>query len=90
MRRRGPGGKFRAATLADIGVDGVCPACGHLLVRVYDGAANDPHPDPRKFRGRCFTCEPMTDAEQAAQDKQDQRNAGPSMLDLFRRAGQQQ
>ncbi len=51
-------GKFRKATPADLGIGGVCPICRSLLLRYYDGARNDPNPDPRRFRYRCFTCEP--------------------------------
>lgn len=57
-------GQFRAAQAADIGIMGTCPVCQHFLLRVYDGPQNDPHPDPRRFRNRCFTCEPETQIEQ--------------------------
>src|SRR4051812_33422918 len=79
VMRRGPGGKFRKATAEDVGIMGVCPTpgCRHLLVRHYDGDPRDAFPDPRKFRNRCFTCEPETEAEkqlaaeiQASQPKQ--------------------
>ena len=55
---RSAGGEFRAAQGSDVGIMGVCPICRHFLLRVYDGPANDPNPDPRRFRNRCFTCEP--------------------------------
>lgn len=66
---RTSGGQFRKAQMSDVGVMGVCPNCRHLLTRWYDGSQNDAHPDPRKFRNRCFTCEPMTADELAAQPK---------------------
>lgn len=63
MFRQG-NGRFRAATGKDFGIGGVCPTpgCGHLLLQHYDG---DPREgvDPRKFVYRCFTCNPLTEAE---------------------------
>lgn len=82
--KRAAGGQFRKATLADHGIDGVCPTCRHFLFRHYDGDQNDAFPDPRKFRSRCLTCEPYTEAEQAAIDAQEAKNKQPSMMDLFR------
>ncbi len=63
-----PSGRFRKATAADLGI-GVCstPNCNHLTIRVYDGGENDEFPDPRKFRYRCFTCEPKIEAELTAE-----------------------
>lgn len=55
-------GKFFAPTAADVGI-GTCPACKHLMVRVYDGDPNTQHPNPCLFRMRCFNCEPHTEAE---------------------------
>ena len=52
-------GRFRPAKMEDVGISGICPACGHLMLRYYDGDEHDPNPDPRKFRSRCFTCEPL-------------------------------
>ena len=52
------GGRFARITAEDVGIGGVCPTCSHLLLRVYDGPKDDPHPDPRQFRYRCYTCEP--------------------------------
>lgn len=58
-------GQFRKVTMQDVGIGGVCPTCSHFLLRTYDGDTRDAFPDPRKFRYRCFTCEPRTDAELA-------------------------
>ncbi len=65
---RGGNGRFRRATGADFGI-GACPneGCRSLTRRVYDGPENDPMPDPRLFRQRCFTCEPKTEAELEAE-----------------------
>ena len=70
--RRSSTGRFRTTTMADLGLTGTC-ACGHFLIRVYDGDRDTEHaaglsPDPRKFRGRCFTCEPRSEAELAQQE----------------------
>lgn len=51
------------AVMSDVGIGGVCPTCNHFLLWSYDGDPRDPHPDPRQFRYRCFTCEPKTKAE---------------------------
>lgn len=56
--QRDAGGRFRKTTAAEFGIGGVCPVCRHLLLEHYDGDPNDSMPDPRKFRYRCFTCEP--------------------------------
>lgn len=61
---RSGNGRFRKTTMADFGIGGICQKCRHLLVHHYDGDENDPMIDPRKFRYRCFTCEPMTEKEQ--------------------------
>jgi DNA segregation ATPase FtsK/SpoIIIE-like protein len=53
-------GKFRKAVAADVGIGGVCPVCRHFLLQHYDGDPKDPYPDPRLFRYRCFTCEPLS------------------------------
>ncbi len=63
-RFRTAGGQFRKATGEDFGIGGVCQ-CGHFLLRHYNGDPRNPHPDPRAFRYRCFTCEPETQAELA-------------------------
>ena len=65
MHVRTAGGQFRKPTMQDVGIGGVCPTCRHFLLRHYDGDPRDAHPDPRRFRYRCFTCEPETEAEQA-------------------------
>lgn len=57
-------GQFRRATLRDIGILGTC-RCGNPLVRHYGGDPADPHPDPRKFRARCFHCEPLAEEKPA-------------------------
>lgn len=62
------GGRFTKLTASAAGI-GECLNCGTLTVRVYDGDAaadqNGAGIDPRKFRQRCFNCEPRTEAEQA-------------------------
>lgn len=64
IQMRSGNGRFRKATGADFGI-GVCPneGCNRLTLRVYDGDPNDPMPDPRLFRQRCYGCEPKTEAE---------------------------
>ena len=64
IQMRGGGGRFRRSTLADIGM-GVCPTpgCRHLTRSFYDGDENEEFLDPRKFRQRCYTCEPHTPEE---------------------------
>lgn len=52
-------GRFAKVTMQDIGIGGICPTCHHFLLRVYEGNPSDQNPDPRKFRDRCFTCEPI-------------------------------
>lgn len=63
---RASNGRFRRTTGADLGI-GVCPVegCTGLTSCVYEGNLNDPMPDPRKFRQRCWQCEPETEAEKA-------------------------
>lgn len=63
MMVRGRNGKFRQATMNDVGIGGVCPKCNHFLLWTYDGDPRDGNPDPRQFRYRCFTCEPKTAIE---------------------------
>ena len=65
MMIRAGNGQFRKATMQDVGIVGVCAKCRHFLMNHYDGDPRDTCPDPRKFRLRCFTCEPLTEAEQA-------------------------
>jgi len=60
---RSAGGRFRKTTMQDFGIGGTCPECRHLLLQHYDGDPRDESPDPRKFRYRCFTCEPLSEAE---------------------------
>jgi len=59
------GGKFRKTTPTDFGIGGTCPKCRHFLLRHYDGDERDRPLDPRRFVYRCFTCNPLTEAEQA-------------------------
>lgn len=79
---RTSGGKYRAAQASDIGIMGMCPVCHHFLICVYDGPQNDPFPDPRKFRNRCFTCEPETEQEKAAKPEAPKF----SVVDFFKNA----
>lgn len=65
LHLRTHGGRFRRAVPADLGIGGVCPNCNHLLLRHYDGDERQRPVDPRRIRYRCFTCEPLTDAELA-------------------------
>jgi hypothetical protein len=67
MVNRSGNGRFRKAQPSDIGIGGTCPVCRHFLIRVYEGDPNNI--DPRGFRFRCFTCEPMTDAEKKAEEE---------------------
>ena len=84
MHIRTGGGQFRKATMQDVGIGGVC-ACGHFLLSTYDGDPRDPNPDPRKFRARCFTCEPVTDAEQVIADAIEAARPRPvSILDILK------
>ena len=83
---RTSGGKFRQATAAEFGIMGVCPTCRHFLLRHYDGDPREPFIDPRKFVSRCFTCQPLTDAEKAlAAEIEASRPKPPSLLDLLDR-----
>jgi len=63
LHMRAANGRFRKAKMEDFGIGGVCPKCRHLLLHHYNGDPRDAFPDPRKFVYRCFTCEPLTDAE---------------------------
>ena len=69
LHMRTSGGKFRKATMQDIGICGVCPVCNHFLIQHYNGDPRDAFPDPRQFVYRCFTCQPLTAEEQALQEK---------------------
>ena len=75
---RSGSGRFRATTAADFGIGGVCEVCNHFLIRHFDGDPDDPMPDPRLFRYRCFTCEPRTGEEeerhQAAVEAEQSKN----------------
>lgn len=71
MALRGAGGRFRRATMADFGMSGFCPKCGHIVVREYDGDPRDPMPDPRRWRNRCLGCEPRETPEPAPQSVAD-------------------
>lgn len=83
---RSGNGRFRRPQPADVGIGGVCEKCRHLLLRHYDG---DPRQtiDPRRFRYRCFTCEPLTDAEkQLAAEIEAAKPKPPTLIDILARA----
>ena len=82
MMIRTGGGQFRKAVPADVGIGGVCPVCRHFLLQHYDGDDTQ-HPDPRLFRYRCFTCEPLTKAEQKKRDEKLAKEPKFSMADFF-------
>ena len=58
---RSGSGRFRKAVMQDLGIGGVCPVCQHFLIQYYDGDPQTNCPDPRLFRYRCFTCEPLAE-----------------------------
>ena len=88
LRFRTSGGRFRKAQMADVGFGGVCPTCSHLLIRHFDGDPRDANPNPRRFRFRCFTCEPETAEEQAlSAEVEKSRPKPPGILDILREAG---
>lgn len=88
LHMRTGGGQFRKATMQDIGIGGVCPVCSHFLIQHYNGDPRDAFPDPRKFVYRCFTCQPLTDEEQALQAEIEAEKPKPvSIMDIFRPAG---
>ncbi len=66
---RSPTGQFRKTRPSDLGIGGICPECRHLLLHHYDGDLHERPCDPRTFVYRCFTCEPLTEAEQALKDE---------------------
>ena len=77
-------GQFRKAHMNDVGIGGVCPVCSHFLLSHYDGDPGDAFPDPRKFGYRCFTCQPLTEAEQAMKSAHEARQPKPpSLLDIL-------
>lgn len=84
---RSAGGQFREATGTDVGIDGVCPKCRHLLRRVYVGPAVRPL-DPQGWRSRCYTCEPKTATEIAVDEAfaEDARREQPSILRTLKAA----
>ena len=63
---RASNGRFMVATGANFGIGAACPVCRHVTIRYYDGDPTETI-DPRRFRMRCYTCEPMTDEEKAAE-----------------------
>jgi len=86
MLRTG-GGQFRKAQPSDLGIMGVCPKCQHLLLRHYDGDPRDEFPNPRKFRNRCFNCEPLTDADTNLAAEIEASKPKPiGIIELFKRA----
>lgn len=66
---RAGNGRFRKSTMADFGIGGACPVCRHFLIRHYEGDSREPFIDPRKFRYRCFSCEPLTKAEKKIREE---------------------
>jgi len=66
--QRGSGGRFRRTTPADLGIGGVCSTCGQLLLRYYAGDSRERPLNPQKWGYRCFTCNPLTEAEQRLQE----------------------
>jgi hypothetical protein len=84
MMIRTSGGQFRKATGEDFGIGGTCPVCRHFLLRHYDGDPKAPHIDPRLFRYRCFTCEPMTEAETAEAKAKEEAQAA-NFTNMFKR-----
>jgi hypothetical protein len=87
MMIRSGNGQFRKAIMQDVGIGGTCEACNHFLLRHYDGDPRDTSPDPRKFRFRCFTCEPLTDAEKSlAAEIEEAKPKLTSILDILKTA----
>ena len=66
---RSHNGRFRKTTMQDFGIGGFCETCGHMMIRHYYGDPREAFPDPRKFRYRCFTCEPLTVEEKKLQEE---------------------
>jgi hypothetical protein len=86
MHVRGRGGQFKKAMASDFGLGGACPNCQSLMIRHYDGDPRDAFPHPAKFRFRCFTCEPKTDAELAVgAEIEASKPKQPSIIDLLMR-----
>ena len=86
------GGRYARLTAEDVGIGGTCPVCRHFLLRHYDGDPKAPHIDPRLFRYRCFTCEPMTEAEKqaaAAKVEQEQVSFTKIFTDLAEKYNQE-
>lgn len=54
-RHRGPGGKFRRATLADVGF-AECETCGAIFRPDFSKLEDDPFPDPRAMRDARRLC----------------------------------
>lgn len=81
---RGHGGKFRKVTMQDIGIGGVCAVCNHFLLHHFDGDTRAAFLDPRKFVYRCFTCQPLTEAETALAAEIEASKPKPvSLMDVF-------
>lgn len=81
---RNADGTFRKAQLADVGIGGVCPVCHHFLFNHYYGDPRDANPDPRKFRPRCFTCEPLTEAEESLKAEVESTRNRVGIFDVLR------
>lgn len=76
-------GKFAKANILDFGLS-VCPKCNHFMTRHYYGDPGDPFPDPRKFRPRCWTCEPETEEERTRREAYESTlPKKPTFQDIF-------
>lgn len=80
MRRAN--GRFRKATGTDFGIGGIC-SCGHLLILHYNGDKRDRPCDPRKWIYRCFTCQPLTEAELILQAEIKASEAKPGLASMI-------
>ena len=82
------GGKFAKATPQDYGIGDACPTCNRPTLWHYNGDPREPHPDPRDFKYRCFTCEPKTEAELAFEAEiEASKPPKTTFADLFRSIG---
>ncbi len=62
MVGRTPTGRFKRTVLSDVGL-GVCSRCNGITRAHYYGDPRDEFIDPRNFKQRCFTCNPLTQTE---------------------------
>lgn len=89
---RSSGGQFRKTTALDFGIGGICQNCNHFLLRHYDGDTRAEFLDPRKWVYRCFTCNPLTEAEQTLKaeieaSKPKPRGLGDVLREIAEREG---